>query len=80
MSNEGGYTVFYKYRYKTQMAALRNLKAAFEFVDDMENESGGFAEEISNATERYTRLVDHTEGKAYWINFGTGEKFVEYRG
>lgn len=80
MSNTEEYTVLYKFRRKPQIAALRNLKAAFEFVDDMENTSGGYAEEISNATTRYRRLIDHNEGKAYWLNLGTGEKFEQYRG
>ncbi len=80
MSNEEEYTVLYKFRRKPEIVAVKSLKAAFEFVDEMENGPGGYAEEISNATTRYRRLIDYYEGKAYWLNLGTGEKFEQYRG
>ncbi len=75
--------VEYEFRQKPQKAGpFDSLKAAFEFVDDCDNESGGYAYSVGTGVgfPIFTRHILESEGKAYWVNFATGDSFEQYRG
>lgn len=81
--SETSFFVDYEFRRKPQQAGpFRSLKAAFEFVDDLDNESGGYALSVGTGVgfPMFTRFVNESEGKAYWVSFITGEYFEQYRG
>lgn len=75
------WTLYYKRRQEDYKEEFEDLKEVFDFVEEMENGPGGYAEQIwHGAAPQYTRYINEDAGLAYWVEFGSGNSFVEYRG